>query len=115
MTETRNTRMMPPVEVRFRPAARRDLDQILRFVRRHGADANVARRFVGQIADRCIALGHTPHIGRLQERFAPGLRMIAFDRKTVVAYVALNDRVEIVHILHGGRDIEAFFRRILPG
>src|SRR5690349_20411858 len=58
-------------------------------------------RFLSRIAD-------TPGIGTAREEFGKGLRSVPFGRY-VVYFRGVSGRVEIVRVIHGGRDADQVF------
>jgi toxin ParE1/3/4 len=49
-----------------------------------------------------------PESGRSRDDLRPGLRIIGFERRVVIAYMVLPDGdLEIGRIFYGGRDYEA--------
>ena len=92
------------------PTAVEDFDRTTRFLVRIGASQTAARRYVNRIRDRCRKLGDTPFVGTGHEELAPGLRTVGFERSATIAFRVLSDRVEIVNVFYGGRDIEAYYR-----
>jgi toxin ParE1/3/4 len=91
-----------------RPKARQELEDIAVHI---GADRpSAARRFLDNIRKLYDTLAAMPAIGSLWEpenpRFA-GVRHLPIPRypKYVIFYRSLPDGVEILHILHGARDL----------
>ena len=105
---------MPRYELRFRPAALADLEDIFRSVLRVSASPVVARRYVARIRVRCGRIAILPHGGRQREDLAPGLRSVPFERRAVIVYGVLGQTVEITNVFHGGRDYAALYRRGKP-
>ena len=74
---------------------------------------SAARRFLNAVQKTYERLSVMPALGSVWDeddpRFA-GVRYIAIPRyrKYVVFYRALDDGVEILHVLHGARDLRAF-------
>lgn len=101
---------MRAVEVRYRPAAVEDLEQIYRFLRHLSRDADTARNYVLRIRTRCQKIGEVPLGGTARDDLAPGLRTVPFERRAVIAYRISGDVVEITNIFYGGRDFEAIYR-----
>jgi toxin ParE1/3/4 len=98
------------LEVRFRPDALRDLEDIYRHICRLSLNPVIANGFVGRIRDRCRRIGDAPHGGVARDDLAPGLRLAAFERTAVVAYVVDGPFVRVTNIFYGGRDYEALYR-----
>lgn len=86
-------------------AAKADLIEIAEYIR----PDNPARAasFVDELLDRCDALGDAPLAYPLVPRYERhGIRR-AVHRDYLIFYRVREDRVEVIHILHGARDYEA--------
>lgn len=93
-------------EVRYLPAARRDMLDILDYIQRDSPGA--AERFVGLIDDRISLLGRFPEMGReiKDERLRRlGYRILVIE-DYVAFYVIKESAVEIRRVMHGGRRYE---------
>lgn len=44
-----------------------------------------------------------------QDDIAPGIRILGFERRVVIAYRVRAGEVEIVRVLYGGRDLDRAF------
>ena len=86
--------------------ARRDLVQIWRYIANDNEPA--ADRFIDLITQRFELLGENPYAGRSRDELRPGYRSFPVGQY-LVFYRLSESRVEIMHILHGKRDIEALF------
>jgi toxin ParE1/3/4 len=102
---------MQAVEVRFRREAARDLLSIFFYIEELSRNTTTARDYVRRIRDRCERIGHAPLGGRPRDDLVPGLRTVAFERSVVIAYLVVEQRVEIVNMFYGGRNYEALYRR----
>ena len=102
---------MPRPELRYRPAALADLEDIFRSVLRVSANPVVARRYVQRLRDRCRRITLAPQGGRPRDDLAPGLRSVPFERRVVIIYRVLGETVEIVNLFHGRRDYATLYRR----
>jgi toxin ParE1/3/4 len=98
------------LEVRWRREALNDLRDIYRIALRIGAGPTTAQRFVRRIRERCSRIGDAPHGGAARDDLAPGLRTVPFERRAVIAYLVIEDVVEITNVFYGGRDYEALYR-----
>lgn len=107
-------RTMARHELRFRPAALADLEDIFRYVLRVSASPVVARRYVERLRARCGHIATLPLAGRPRDDLAPGLRSVAFERRVVIVYRVHNEAVEITNIFHGARDYAALYRPDSP-
>ena len=50
-----------------------------------------------------------PKRGARRDDLRPGLRILGFERRAVIALQVTADRVMILRILYGGRDLETVF------
>ena len=105
---------MPIFELRYRPAALSDLEDIFRSVLRVSASAITARRYITRIRERCRRITLLPLAGRAREDLAPGLRTVPFERRVVIVYRVVGQTVEITNVFHGGRDYAALYRHREP-
>ncbi|MGN6268465.1 MAG: type II toxin-antitoxin system RelE/ParE family toxin [Sphingomonas sp.] len=101
---------MRRIEVEYRPEAIADLEDIFRFVLRLSLETDTARAFIQRIRDRCSRIGDVPLGGTPRNDLYPGLRTVPFERRAVIAYRVIDDRVEITNIFYGGRDFDALYR-----
>lgn len=93
----------------FTPPAWRDLLAILSYV---GADSpDRSRVFVGRIIDRCTVLEQYPLAGRPRVdlyHVDPGMRSLSV-KPLIVFYRHVGDRVEVLRIVDGRRDLRTVF------
>src|SRR3954453_1360997 len=68
----------------FRPAAQADLDALDDYIAQDSP--RQAAAFVQKIIERCDRLTEFPETGRLRNDLRPGLRLVAFKRRVVIAY-----------------------------
>ncbi|MGH7840379.1 MAG: type II toxin-antitoxin system RelE/ParE family toxin [Candidatus Binataceae bacterium] len=89
-----------------RPRALADLAEIWGFIADHSearADA-----FIDTLDRKFRILGQKPKIGRSRDDLAPNLRSFPVGRY-VIFYLPITGGIEIVRVLHGARDVPAFF------
>jgi toxin ParE1/3/4 len=86
--------------------ARRDLIEIWRYIASDNESA--ADRFIDFITQRFKILGETPYAGISRDELRPGYRSFPVGQY-VVFYRVSESRVQIMHVLHGKRDLEALF------
>ncbi|MDX6710332.1 MAG: toxin ParE1/3/4 [Blastocatellia bacterium] len=91
-------------ELIYSPEAESDLIEIWLYIA-EDKDPETADRVLSSVWDKCNALLKHPEMGRRREELAPGLRSIP-KGSYVVFYRQAGDRIEIVRVLHGARDIE---------
>ncbi len=95
-------------EVKVRPEAEQDLQDIYDFIAQDNPSAALA--LVRRLRAFCLSLETMPHRGSPRDELRPGLRILAFERRAVVAYHVLERVVEITNIFYGGRNYEALLR-----
>ena len=52
-----------------------------------------------------------PNAGHARDDLRPGLRLVAFERRVVIAYALRETRVDVLRILYRGRDVDALLSR----
>lgn len=96
-------------KVYFRPQAETDLIALYDYIVDQAGE-RIATGYLDRIEAACAALASFPERGVPRDDLARGVRTIAFERRTVIAYRVLKSRVEIVAVLYGGRDVESILR-----
>jgi len=96
------------MKIAFSEEADSDLLHILTYLASRNRTAALALADLFNI--KIESLAHFPFIGRDRSIFAPGLRSIVAENY-VVFYRVERERVLIVRVLDGRRDIEAEFER----
>ena len=95
----------------FLASVERDLRSIFIYIAETSDSITVGREFVRQIRNHCHKLASLPGtLGRERPELLPGIRSIAY-RNYVIFFRYSDGRFEVVDILEGHRDIEAFFDR----
>lgn len=90
-------------------SVRRDLLDILTYVAEESGSVAVARGVVAQLRSRCCALASKPGtLGRSRPELHPEIRSIAH-KGYVIFFRYVGDRLEVVNILEGHRDIDGYF------
>ncbi len=87
-----------------------DPDDVWYHIAKESGSVDRADQYVGYLTERLYLLSQNPHIGRRRDDLRPGLRSFPI-RQHVIFYRLEGDDVVILHVLHGARDIEAFFRQ----
>ena len=95
-------------EVVYLPSAGADLASIYDWLS-DLSDPGHAFAYVDRIQTACEGLAGLPGRGTPHDDLEPGLRSIPFERRATIYYRVAEDRVEIVRILHAGRDAEREF------
>jgi plasmid stabilization system protein ParE len=96
-------------KIELKPAAITDLEEIEDFVARKSGPV-AAEALSNSILERCYLLAIMPNAGTRQDEIAPGIRSVTAQQRYVIYYEVSSDKVTIVRIRHGSRDIDNFFR-----
>ena len=84
-----------------------DIDEILNYTEaKHGFDQAV--KYLGELEEVFIQLIQNPKLGKKREEVKRGLRSIYKGDHTIF-YRVMSDRIRIVRVLHGSRDIPKHF------
>lgn len=92
----------------FSPEARDDLLELYDYIADRGAP-NAAICYVERLEIRCLNLADFPEQGRKRDDVRPGLRLLGFERRTMIAFHVTPSEIVIDRILHGGRNVLAAF------
>jgi toxin ParE1/3/4 len=96
--------------LRFTAAARDDLIEMTGYIARESGSRALAISFRRQLRQRCEQLASLPGtMGRDRSELAAGLRSSTF-KNYVIFYRYDDDVFEVVNILEGHRDIEAYYK-----
>ena len=96
------------------PEARDDLRELFDYIAEHDGPQR-AMTYIGRIERACMSLQTLPNRGRLREDIRPGLRVMGFERRALIAFRVGSSTVAILRILYGGRSVERAFRRSIKG
>ena len=94
-------------EVILSPEAKAHLEALEEYIAR-AASAQIAADYVNAILDCCADLETFPHRGTRRDNIRPGMRTMGFRRRITIAF-EVTDRVTILGVFYGGRDIERAF------
>lgn len=103
------------------PAAQASLIEIADYVESASGSLETAERFVLRLIEKCEELASLPgHLGRERSELLPDLRSIAQGNYVIFFRYAGDtdapDTFEVVNILEGHRDIDAYFaKRLMEG
>lgn len=90
----------------FTPSAKKDLVEINRYLIKFSPAA--ARRLKDKIQRQCQLLVDFPAMGKNADNLQPGLRSFPVE-DYIIFYRSLNNKIEIVRIVSGYRDLEFLF------
>jgi toxin ParE1/3/4 len=97
-------------EVTFRPAAENDLAALYAYIRDARCEPSVAIGFIRRIRALCERLSEFAERGTRRDDLRPGLRIVTFERRVVIAFETTEGAVRVARIFYGGRDYEALMR-----
>jgi len=92
------------------PSARLDLNQISNYFL--SRNIQVGERLFQQFNEKCQQLTQFPQMGRSYAHIRPYLRGLPLDGYIII-YQFLGNKVEILRIVHGSRDLMALFSQDL--
>ena len=90
--------------LRLRPSARDDLSSIFRYIVEASGSRAVADRFVRSLRDQSLSVT----LGRPRPELRAGIRSFPF-RGYIIFFRYVDDVFEVVNIIEGHRDMDAFF------
>ena len=95
--------------------AERDLLSILEYITRESGSVAIGVAFTERLQAHCAKLAALPGtLGRARPELRPDIRSSAFGNY-VIFFRYRDDALEMVNILEGHRDIDAFFSKEDPG
>jgi len=92
----------------FTPEAQDDLFDLYDYIADCSSPTR-ALRYIERIEKTCRSLVNLPERGTRREDLRPGLRVIGFERRVLIAFRVSPDSVAILRILYGGRSVERAF------
>ena len=96
----------------FRPKAEADLARLLIYIAQSSGSPERANNYTRRIRSRCETLLTFPESGHRRDDLRPGLSIIGFERRIVIAFKHLSSGdVEIGRVFYGGRNYEALLER----
>jgi toxin ParE1/3/4 len=87
-------------------SANRDIDGILAVI--HAQNETAAWDWYLALHKKFDTLARAPGIGRVRQDLLPGLSMFPFGNY-LIFYDAVPDGIQIVHVVHGARDVRHVF------
>ena len=94
--------------LRYTAQALQDFQDIHDYIAQDNIDA--ASDFIERLNERCNELCEMPGIGRKRDDLAPGMRSSAVGEH-LIFYHVLDGDLEVVHVLHGRRNLERVFEQ----
>jgi toxin ParE1/3/4 len=99
----------------FVSSARRDLADIAAYIEARSGNRAAADAFIDKLTDYCAHLATLPGLmGRPRVELRPEFRSVTFGSYVIfLRYdtegTSPNEILQIVHVLHGARDMDAYF------
>lgn len=90
----------------FTPEAEELLVAIYHYIAA-AASPIIAERYTSAIVSYCEGLATFPDRSTLHEDIRPGLRVINYKKRTVIAYTVDSNQVLIIGVFYGGQDYES--------
>ncbi len=95
-------------------AARRDIAEIAAYLERESGSRDVALSFIDKLTDDCERLARLPGLlGRARPELGRDYRSTTFGNYVIFMRYADQDgprsHLYIVHVVHGARDLDAYF------
>ena len=94
------------VKILLRPEAERDIDGIWWYIAQDGPAS--ADNLLDEIEETSRNLARFKHMGRNRDELYPGLQSFPVG-KYLIFYMPISGGIEIIRVLHGMMDIDAFF------
>lgn len=94
------------LKVFIRPEAERDLDEIWWYIAQDSPAS--ADKLLDEIEETSRKLARFKHMGRNRDELYPGLQSFPVS-KYLIFYMSISGGIEIIRVLHGMMDIDAFF------
>ena len=92
----------------FRARAENDLTKLLVYIAKSSGSPERAINYIRRIRERCETLLTFPESGRRRDDLRPGIMVIGFEKRAVIAYKVLpSGDIEIGRVFYGGRNYEA--------
>lgn len=92
----------------FAPEAQNDLIDLYDYIADHRSPTR-ALGDLNRIEKACMSLKSLPERGTRRDDLRPGMRLLGFERRVMIAFRVSPDSVAILRILNGGRNVELAF------
>lgn len=92
----------------FTPEAKNDLLDLYDYIADHSSTTR-ALSYIEHIEKACMSLCSLPERGTRRDDLRPGLRVMGFEHRVLIAFRVRTDSVAILRVLYGGRSMELAF------
>ena len=103
---------MKKYAVHFLAGAVDDLDALYRFISEK-ASYEIADGYLAKVEKFCLSLATFPQRGTAIPGRLTGMRTMGFERRVTILFRLKEERIEILRVLYGGRDLEPELKRLL--
>jgi toxin ParE1/3/4 len=97
--------------VAFTPEAKNDLLNLYDYIADHSSTSR-AMRYIERIEKSCMSLNTLPERGTRRDDLLPGLRVMGFERRVLIAFQVSSGSVAILRVLYGGRSVDLAFPQV---
>ncbi|MFN8555570.1 MAG: type II toxin-antitoxin system RelE/ParE family toxin [Candidatus Obscuribacterales bacterium] len=91
----------------FTPKSLQDFQEIHDYIAQDSIEA--AADFIDRLQQRCNELCNMPGMGRKRDELASGMRSSAVGEH-IIFYRVVDEKLEIMHVLHGKRNLRKMFK-----
>lgn len=102
---------MTKYNVSFRPRARRDFISLYKYIAKRSS-ARIAGGYILRIEKACQTLASFPERGTAVADSTSGVRKMGFEHRVAIVFRFGEERVEILRILYGGRDLSSQLEKL---
>ena len=95
----------------FTPEAKKDLLDLYDYIADH-SNTTRAMRYIERIEKSCMSFQTLPERGTRRDDLRPGLRVMGFERRVLIAFRVSSGSVDILRILYGGRSVDLAFPQV---
>jgi toxin ParE1/3/4 len=100
----------------YRAAARRAIAEIAAYIERESRSRTIADDFIDKLTDYCVRIAALPGlVGRARPELGGNIRSTTFGNYVIFLRYADEDgrrsHLYITNVVHGARDIDAYFQR----
>jgi toxin ParE1/3/4 len=92
----------------FAPEAQADLTGLYDYIAERDGESR-AEGYLRRIEKACMSLETMPQRGTDRSDLRPGLRVMGFERRVLIAFRIGQESVAILRVLYGGRNLELAF------
>jgi toxin ParE1/3/4 len=92
------------------PGALQDIDEIIMVIKEESRSDAVAEKWLSGLIRKCQHLSGFPRTGRVRTEFCTDARVFPYN-DYLIFYDIASYGVDIVHVIHGARDVPRLFAK----